>query len=239
MTSVSNFPLIAGFTAGLFTFASPCVLPLIPVYISFITGVSINELKNDNASSLARTFLSALFFVAGFSLVFIMLGASASYLGGLFGAHKELIRWIGGGAVIIFGLHLAGVFRIKLLYFEKRLGSEKLTGGYIGAFLVGIAFGAGWTPCIGPILSSILILASTQDTVYKGMILLLAYSAGLGLPLLLTALFVNIALGLFSKIKKYYGFIETASGVILVLMGVLIISNNFKWLSQLSGRYFG
>jgi cytochrome c-type biogenesis protein len=239
MTNISNFPLIASFTAGLFTFASPCVLPLIPVYISFITGVSVNELKNENASSLARTFFSALFFVFGFTLVFVMLGASASYLGGLFGSHKALIRWIGGGAVIIFGLHLAGALRIKFLYFEKRLGSQKFSGGYLGAFLVGIAFGAGWTPCIGPILSSILILASTQDTVYKGILLLIAYSAGLGLPLLLTALFVNIALGLFSKIKKFYGFIEVASGVILVLMGILIISNNFKWLSQLSGRFFG
>jgi cytochrome c-type biogenesis protein len=238
MASISNFPLLASFTAGLFTFVSPCVLPLIPVYISFITGVSVNELKNENSSSLGRTFFSALFFVLGFSLVFISLGASASYLGGLFGSHKALIRWIGGGAVIIFGMHLAGVFKIKFLYFEKRMSAQKFSGGYLGSFLVGIAFGAGWTPCIGPILSSILILASTQDTVYKGILLLIAYSAGLGLPLLLTALFINLALGFFSKIKKYYGLIETVSGVILVLMGILIISNNFKWLSQISGRFF-
>ena len=129
--------------------------------------------------------------------------------------------------------------KYKYLYFEKRFGSQKFSGGYLGSFLVGIAFGAGWTPCIGPILSSILILASTQDTVYKGILLLISYSAGLGLPLLLTALFVNFALRLFSKIKKYYGIIEVASGVILVIMGILIISDNFKLISKISGRYFG
>lgn len=233
MTDFAQFPILASFLAGILTFVSPCVLPLIPVYISFITGISIDELKAAKGSSVKVTALNALSFVLGFSFVFVLLGASASYFGNLLGEHRDIIRWVGGIAVIIFGLHLAGLFKIKHLYFEKRFNSEKLAGGYFGSFLVGIAFSAGWTPCIGPILSSILILASTQDTVYKGMLLLVVYSTGLGIPFILTALFVNLALGIFGKIKKYYGYIEIASGVILILVGILLITDSFSLLARL------
>jgi len=235
MTNLGSFPYLASFIAGLLTFVSPCVLPLIPVYISFITGVSVSELKNESGRTLLRTFLSALFFVLGFSFVFVLLGATASYFGNVLGAHKNIIRWVGGSAVIIFGLHLSGILRINFLYSEKRLNLEKFSGGYLGAFLVGLAFAAGWTPCIGPILSSILVLASAQGTVYKGMLLLSAYSLGFGIPFLLTALFVNLALGMFSKIKNYYGYIETASGVILIIVGLLIVTDSFKILSRFTG----
>ena len=239
MTGPDNFPYIASLAAGVLTFLSPCVLPLIPVYISFITGVSVNELENPQGAGRSGTFFSALCFVLGFSFVFVMFGASASYFGGLLGRHRELIRWIGGAAVIVFGLHLSGVLRIKQLYLEKRVDSGKIAEGYIGAFLVGVAFAAGWTPCIGPILSSILILASTQDTVYKGMLLLFLYALGMGIPFLLTALFINWALGIFSRIKKFYGYIEAASGVILVLVGLLMITDGFKVFSRFVERLAG
>ncbi len=180
MTTLGKFPYLVSFAAGLLTFASPCVLPLIPIYISFITGVSVSELKGAEGSALLKTFLNALAFVIGFSAVFVLLGASASYFGALLGTHKALIRWVGGIAVIIFGIHLSGVYRIKFLYAEKRLDAGKFSGGYLGSFLIGLAFAAGWTPCIGPVLSSILILASAQGTIYKGMLLLFLYSFGNG-----------------------------------------------------------
>ena len=253
MNALGNFPYLASFIAGLFTFVSPCVLPLIPVYISFITGVSVTELDSQKGSALLKTFLSALFFVLGFSFIFVMLGASASYFGGLLTAHREFIRWAGGIAVIVFGFHMSGIFRINLFYREKRVNIEKITGGYFGkekrknsekptggyfwAFIVGMAFAAGWTPCIGPILSSILILASTQDSVYKGILLLSLYSLGLGIPFLLTALFVEWALGLFKKIKRYFGYIEVASGAILVAVGLLIITGNLDVISRFVNRF--
>jgi cytochrome c-type biogenesis protein len=255
MNSLGNFPYLASFIAGVFTFVSPCVLPLIPVYISFISGVSVTELDSQKGTAQLKTFLSALFFVLGFSFIFVMLGASASYFGGLFRTHRDLIRWIGGGAVIIFGLHMSGIFRINLFYREKRLNIEtfkskyfgkekrniieKPTSVYLWPFIVGMAFAAGWTPCIGPILSSILILASTQDSVYKGIILLSLYSVGLGLPFLLTALFVEWALGLFKRIKMYFGYIEAASGAVLVCVGLLIITDNLDLITRFVSKLIG
>ena len=236
MTALGKFPYFASFIAGLLTFASPCVLPLIPVYISFITGVSVTDLEEKARSALLKTFLSALSFVLGFSFIFVTLGASASYFGSLVGAHMALIKWIGGIAVIIFGLHLTGIFRIKIIYREKRMNTERLAGGYLGSFLVGLAFAAGWTPCIGPILSSILIVASTQNTVYKGILLLSMYSLGLGIPFLLTALFVEWALRIFTKIKKYFRYIEVASGAILVAVGLLMITDNLNLITRFFGR---
>jgi cytochrome c-type biogenesis protein len=145
-------------------------------------------------------------------------------------AHKDLIRLVGGAAVIIFGLHLSRVFKIKFLHMEKRFNTWTIAEGYTGSFLVGLAFAAGWTPCIGPILSSILVLASTQGTVYKGMLLLFLYSMGMGIPFLLTAVFVNRALEFFTVIKKYFGYIETVSGIVLIIVGVLVMIDGFKFI---------
>jgi len=238
MKALGNFPYLASFVAGLFTFASPCVLPLIPVYISFITGVSVTELEEKTRSELLKTFMSAVFFVLGFCFIFVMLGASASYLGNLVGTHRGFIKWIGGIVVIIFGIHLTGLFRLKILYREKRfdINISRIAKTDFSSFFVGMAFAVGWTPCVGPILSSILILASAQGTVYKGMLLLFLYSLGLGIPFLVTAVFINQALRMFSRIKKYFGFIEIASGAVLVLVGALILSDNFKVFSALIGR---
>jgi cytochrome c-type biogenesis protein len=235
MISFKEFPVIASFVAGIATFVSPCVLPLIPAYLSFITGSSLDELKQGN--TLYRTAISALAFIAGFALVFTLLGASASYLGNLLYDHRKLLRWVGGILVILFGLHLTGVLRISFLYREKKLAFSRPGMGIIGSFLIGVAFAIGWTPCVGPILSSILILASAQETVHRGMLLLSAYSLGLGIPFLLTALFVNRALGVFSAIKKKYMYIEIASGVVLAAVGVLLLTDSLKFLTGFLSGY--
>ena len=227
MNSLSSFPFLASFFAGLATFISPCILPLIPVYITFITGVSLDELKSGPGRARA-TFLNSVFFVLGFGLVFVLMGASASYLGAFFSMHKDVIRWVGGVIVIIFGVHISGLVPIKLFYIEKRVEMKKFSLGYFGSFVVGLAFALGWTPCVGPILSSILILASTQETVYRGMALLSFYSLGLGIPFILTAVFIERSLRIFTSIKKYFRVIEIISGLVLVFIGILILTNGFK-----------
>lgn len=236
MENLNQFPVIASFAAGILTFVSPCVLPLIPAYISFITGASIDDLKAEK-TPLLRTFWNAVFFITGFSLVFILLGASASYLGSYLIEGKNYLRYIGGIIVIIFGIHTTGFFKIKFFYIEKRVQLGKMDISYLSSFFTGIAFAAGWTPCIGPILSSILILASAQATIYKGILLLTLYSLGLGIPFLLTALFINMALGIFAKIRHFYRAIEIVSGLILILVGFLIVTDSFKILTKFLSKF--
>ncbi|MFH1368461.1 MAG: cytochrome c biogenesis protein CcdA [Elusimicrobiota bacterium] len=219
--------MIVSFFAGMATFVSPCVLPLIPAYISFITGASLEELKN-GGKSLKYTFLNALFFVLGFGAVFTLLGASATWLGNTLFDKKDILRWAGGVIVIIFGFHTTGIIRIPFLYYEKRMELKKSSLGFAGSFFVGMAFAVGWTPCVGPILSSILLLASAQDTVARGFLLLVSYSLGLGVPFLLTALFINRAIALFSKMQKYFKAIEITAGLILILVGILILTDSFN-----------
>jgi cytochrome c-type biogenesis protein len=233
-----QWPIVASFLAGVITFVSPCILPLIPAYLSFITGSSLDKLKS-GVNPIKSTFLSALFFVLGFSLIFTLLGASATHLGVLLDENRELLRWIGGTIVIIFGLHLAGVARIKFLYREKKLPMKKMSLGYLGSFLIGLAFAVGWTPCLGPILSSILILASTQETVFQGMMLLAIYSLGMGIPLLITALFINGALRLLPRIKRFYKGIEITSGVILIVLGILLLTDNLGIITVYLTRFAG
>ena len=170
-TQTVSFP--AAFVAGLLSFLSPCVLPLIPAYFTFITGFSIEELTEEyNSEIRKKVFLSTFLFVLGFSLVFILMGASASYLGGLMYTYKKLIRIIGGILIIILGIHLTGLIRIPGLDFEKRIALEKKPLHFLGTLIIGMAFGAGWSPCIGPLLGSILIIAGSQETVWQGVILL-------------------------------------------------------------------
>ncbi|MFH1258930.1 MAG: cytochrome c biogenesis protein CcdA [Elusimicrobiota bacterium] len=237
MIEFAKLPFWASFFAGLATFFSPCVLPLIPVYITFITGASLDQIKS-GVKPLRQTFWSAVFFVLGFSLVFILMGASATYLGGLLGQKKELFRWLGGLAIIVLGVHLTGVFRLRFLEREKRLQMGNISFGYLGSFFVGLAFAVGWTPCVGPILASVLILASNQQTVYQGMFLLTLYSLGLGIPLLVTALFINWALRLFSRVRRFYPVIEIGSGLLLILVGGLLITNNLNKLVGFLSNFF-
>jgi cytochrome c-type biogenesis protein len=221
-----NVTLIAAFAAGFLSFVSPCVLPLIPGYISFVSGVSVEEMKADAtpATSRLQVFLTSLAFVIGFSLVFVALGASATAIGKFMFAKLPLLSKIAGVILIVFGLHTMGVFRLAFLETEKRVHSQRKPAGPLGAMLVGVAFAFGWTPCIGPILGGILAIAGSKNSVGEGILLLAVYSLGLGIPFLLTSLAINQFFGAAKKIRRYYHGIEVASGVLLIAIGVLIIT---------------
>ncbi|MBQ2219410.1 MAG: sulfite exporter TauE/SafE family protein [Elusimicrobia bacterium] len=227
MQDLGSFPIFASLLAGILTFISPCILPLIPVYITLVTGLSIEEL--DNRKNLLSVFLSSICFVLGFTTVFVFLGLSVTIIGQFFLNNIDILRTVGGIIIIVFGLHLLGIFKIKLLY--KQFGwmdKIKRTSNYFTIYLIGCAFAFSWTPCVDPILASILIMAATQGTIAKGTFLLLIYSLGLAIPFILTALFVSKFLTLFNSLKKYYKVIEIISGTLLILMGILIISGGFN-----------
>ena len=230
----SNLNLLTAFLAGLVSFLSPCVLPLIPGYISFISGLSLQELRTPQETSQAtrRAFLSSVWFVLGFSAVFIALGASATALGGLLLPRLAALRIIAGILIVIFGLHLTGLFRIPFLQVEKKVEVRQRPLTALGAFLVGAAFAFGWTPCIGPILAGILALASTQETVPQGMLLLASYSLGLGLPFLAASLGVQAFLRFFGRFKTYLRAVEIASGLLLIGVGLLIMADRLTLLSR-------
>jgi cytochrome c-type biogenesis protein len=217
---------LAAFAAGFLSFISPCVLPLIPGYISFVSGVSVEEMRSDRAaaSSRAQVFLTSLIFVLGFSLVFVALGASATAVGKFLFARLPLLSKIAGVVLILFGLHTMGVFRMAFLDQEKRVHTQRKPAGPLGALLVGIAFAFGWTPCIGPILGGILAIAGSKNTIQEGVILLAIYSLGLGIPFLLTSLAINQFLGAAKKIRRYYHAVEMTSGGLLIAIGVLILT---------------
>lgn len=225
---------IGAFIAGLLSFLSPCVLPLIPSYITYITGLSFADLQADHPSHVIRqkTILHALFFIGGFTLIFVLLGASATYIGSFMQQHATIIRKVGGVLLVLLGLHVAGLTPLKFLLQEKRVSVKHRPTGYIGSLLVGIAFAAGWTPCIGPILAAILAVAATEENVYQGILLLLLYSMGLGVPFFLSALAMNRFLTVFNRCKRYIPIFEKITGVFLILIGILIYTN---WLTRLSG----
>ena len=218
--------LIAAFAAGFLSFVSPCVLPLIPGYISFVSGVSVEEMRGDAppATSRLQIFMTSLAFVIGFSLVFIALGASATAIGKFIFAKLPLFSKIAGAVLIVFGLHTMGVFRLAFLETEKRVHSQRKPAGPLGAMLVGVAFAFGWTPCIGPILGGILAIAGSRNSVGEGITLLAVYSLGLGIPFLLTSLAINQFFGAARRIRRYYHAIELTSGALLVAIGVLIMT---------------
>ena len=228
------------FSAGLLSFASPCVLPLVPSYITYITGASFKELTDAEARSKLRwaTIFHSLFFIMGFSLIFILMGASASYLGQLLAQYQYWIMKAGGVLIILLGIHFTGIINIPFLQMEKRFEMRKKPLGYLGSFLVGVAFAAGWTPCIGPILSTILIYASTSKSFTTGILLLTYYSIGLGIPFFLSSLAFNSFLSAFDKIKRYMRVITIVSGLFLIAIGILFLTDTFKeinsYLNQLT-----
>jgi cytochrome c-type biogenesis protein len=231
--------LLAAFLAGLLSFISPCVLPLIPGYLSFVSGVTLEEMRGTGAAAAPikagtrrRAVIMSIAFVMGFSIVFISLGASATALGALLMEHLALLGKIAGVIIILFGLHMMGVLRIGWLYSEKRVQTTKKPAGFFGAVLVGIAFAFGWTPCIGPILSAILFVAAGQETVGEGVQLLAVYSAGLGVPFIATSLAINQFLAASARIRRHYHAIEVVSGVLMVIVGLLIFTNKFTIIAQ-------
>ena len=214
--------IFVSFGAGLLSFFSPCVLPLIPAYICFITGMSAEELTSGKGT-VKSVLPNTLLFILGFSTVFVIFGASATFLGTLFFEKQAIIKIIGGIIVIVFGLHISGLLNIKFLQLEKKLHIKNRPINMFGSFFVGMAFGFGWTPCVGPILGSILILASTGKTIGQGILLLSVYSLGLALPFLIVAIGINWALKIFTKIKKYFKTISFISGILLIIVGIWII----------------
>jgi cytochrome c-type biogenesis protein len=222
------------FAAGLLSFLSPCVLPLVPSYVGFLTGMTLPEVTGRRRVALTH----ALLFVGGFSLVFILLGASATALGRALNYYQVWLQRVGGALIILFGLLCLGVFNLKLLSQERRLHLERKPVGYLGSVLVGMAFAAGWTPCIGPVLGGILGLAATSADVSRGMLLLAVYSAGLALPFLVAAVAVDSFLDWFQRFRRFLPWVMRISGVMLVFVGILLVTGEFTrlagWLQGLT-----
>jgi cytochrome c-type biogenesis protein len=230
MSQAQDISIFIAFSAGFISFASPCVLPLIPSYITYITGVSFKELTDAETRAKLRwkTIVHSLFFIMGFSTVFILMGASASYLGQLLIDYQEWIMKGGGVLIIILGIHFTGVISLPFLQMEKRFELRKKPLGYLGSFLVGIVFAAGWTPCVGPILSTILLYASTSKSFTTGIVLLAFYSLGLGIPFFLASLAFNSFLSAFEKMKRYMRVITVVSGVFMIAIGILLLTDSFR-----------
>jgi cytochrome c-type biogenesis protein len=237
--SIQHISLFAAFGAGLLSFVSPCVLPLVPSYISYITGLSLERLSDASERQRFRKtiIVNSLLFIAGFSSVFIAFGASASFIGQVLIVYQDHIRRIGGLLIILFGLYLLGVLNLNFLATEKRLHFNNRPAGYVGTILFCIAFAAGWTPCVGPVLGTILLYASTTDSLTSGVALLASYSLGLGLPLFITALGVDRFLSYFKQVRAYLWGVSTVSGVFLVVVGVMIYANTLTIITSYLERF--
>ena len=229
---MKDISIVLAFSAGLLSFLSPCVLPLVPAYVSYLTGTAINDLSRGRAK--LYTLYKAIGFTLGFSIIFIVMGLSITTLGKYFDKYQDYIRIFGGLLVIVFGLHLSGLVKIKYFYYEKRLTEPGKLGSGTSSILLGMAFATGWTPCIGPILASILIYAGSMSTIYKGVLLLIAYSIGLALPFIFTALAIESFSKYFRRISRYMPLISAISGILVVGVGVIIL---FDKLLRFS-RYF-
>jgi cytochrome c-type biogenesis protein len=221
---MSEIGYITAFLGGLLSFLSPCVLPLIPSYVSFITGISFDDFKHGDRARIRKlTLINSFSFVVGFSTVFVLLGVSSSYVGKFLAIYYDHIRIIGGIIIIILGLYVMGVLKLNFLASDKRVHLQSKPKGHFGSFIVGLTFGAGWTPCIGPILGSILLIASTTGSALQGFNLLLVYSLGLAVPFMATALAINSFLSHFSAIQKYMRIIMIFSGLLLISFGVILL----------------
>jgi cytochrome c-type biogenesis protein len=218
--------------AGLLSFLSPCVLPLIPAYFTFITGYSLEELTEGGPQGMRfKVILSTVNFILGFSLVFITLGATASLLGQGLMQYQHVIRIAGGIIIIVFGLHISGIFRLKFLEFEKRVHMATKPAHFLGTFLVGMAFGAGWSPCVGPFLGSILAIAASEQMVWKGVLLLSIYSAGLAIPFLFISAFIHLILSVVRRGTRMMKYINAVAGALLIVVGVLLVVDKLTFLS--------
>lgn len=232
---VNEVGILIALTAGVLSFLSPCVLPLVPSYLTFVTGMSLEDLQGGVNRKVTMT--HAVLFVVGFSVIFILLGASASFLGQFFKAYEMWIARIGGVIIILLGLHMAGVFKLMPLMQEKRVHLSDKPAGYLGTLGVGMAFGAGWTPCIGPVLGAILTYGFSQDTMWAGVGLLTVYSLGLAIPFLVAALALDWFLQAFKRFRRFIPVVEKASGVLLVFLGILLLTGSFTILSSWLARF--
>ncbi len=226
---MDNVSFVLAFSAGLLSFLSPCVLPLVPAYVSYLTGSAVAEINTDKAK--LNLLYKSIGFVIGFSIIFIIMGASVSSIGKFLITNQVILKKIGGILIIIFGLHTTGLLKIKMLYAEKRLlpfGGDKKN---ISSVFLGMAFATGWTPCIGPILASILIYAGSMETISKGILLLGVYSLGLAIPFILTALAIGNFSEYFKRFSKYLPVVSLVSGILMIVMGILIFTNKLTIIS--------
>ncbi|MDT7042571.1 cytochrome c biogenesis CcdA family protein [Candidatus Nitronereus thalassa] len=237
--SLNQVSLFAAFSAGLLSFVSPCVLPLVPSYVSYITGLSLEQLTDAAERHRLRKsiMVNSLLFIAGFSTVFIAFGASASFIGQVMYEYQDIIRKIGAVFIIIFGLYMVGLLKLNFLMTEHHLVQfDKRPVGYVGSFLIGTAFAAAWTPCVGPILGAILAYASTTESMQDGIMLLASYSLGLGLPLFITAFSVDSFLNYFKKARLYLRGVSVVGGSFLILAGVLIYGDSLTRITSFLER---
>ncbi len=239
LQQASDITYWIAFTAGILSFASPCVLPLIPSYLTYITGLSFSQLDDEHPNAKVRltVLLHSLCFILGFSFVFILLGAIAGIASSSIQIYlREGMEWvekIGGLLIFLFGIHMTGLFHFGLLLGEKRVQLHKKPSGFIGTFVVGLAFAAGWTPCIGPILASILMVAASSGQVGEGVGLLTVYSLGLGVPFLLSGLLFHQFLSAFKRFRKHIRLIEIGTGVMLIVVGIMLMFNLLGRLTNL------
>lgn len=234
-----SISLTVALAGGLLSFVSPCVLPLVPAYLCFLTGSSLEEIKNrGKTDKIATPLWPALAFVLGFSTVFVSLGAGASSLSRFLLLHQEIFARVSGVIIVILGLHFLGLFRINFLYREARFNVNLKPRGLIGAYVIGLAFAFGWTPCIGPVLATILTIAATQDHLYDGIMLLAVYSAGLGIPFLAAALGINAFLGFMQKFRRHMRVVEIVLGLLLVATGIAIFTSALQGLGNILLDWF-
>jgi cytochrome c-type biogenesis protein len=236
----NTISILAALVAGFVSFISPCVLPIVPGYLSFISGINVSELKGTAppAGLARRVAITSLFFVLGFSTVFVSLGAAATLIGYTLQQYKKELGVVGGIVIIVLGLHTAGIMPIKWLLYEKRADVKTAPMGLVGAYVVGLAFAFGWTPCIGPILGSILLYASQQDTVGQGVVLLTAYSLGLGIPFIIAGLAINVFFAAFGRMRRHMRMVEYVAGALLVGVGLLLVTGRLTLLAQYFSRLF-
>ena len=236
MAEISYFYVVL---AGLLSFLSPCVLPVVPGYLCFLAGTSLDKIATgEDASKERNVFYFALSFVFGFSTVFILLGASATLLSGLIYEYLEILRVVGGIVIIIFGIHFMQIIQLPFLNRDTRYQIKSYRPGIVGSYIIGLSFAFGWTPCIGPILGSVLSIAASSETVTYGIVLLMLYSAGLGIPFLLAAYAINGFMRFLTKIRNYIRVIEIFTGVLLVIFGILILTNRIQELAFFFIKYF-
>lgn len=234
MGTAPDISLLGAFAAGILSFLSPCVLPLVPSFLTYLTGLTFADLQDEHPTHLVRqrTILHSLLFIAGFTIVFVLLGASATLVGSFLRENMQIMRRVGALLIMLFGLHVCGLLPINLLLGEKRVNIRHKPAGYFGSVLVGITFAAGWTPCIGPILASILMVAAAESTVYRGILLLLTYSLGLGIPFFFSALAIHRFLVIFNRFKKYIRLFEIITGIFLFIVGTLIFFDRLTMLQK-------